>query len=61
MQRKDYWKLFWLSGMPEAWMLSRPTEGCFFPVEPAAKGMTDPGDDLPEEVRQKCSNQNREN
>lgn len=22
MKRDDYWELFWLSGLPEAWMMS---------------------------------------
>ena len=26
MEGYDYWELFWKTGMPEAWMLSRPTE-----------------------------------
>lgn len=52
MKEYDYWNLFWLSGMPEAWMLSRPTEGYLFPSEPAAKDLPDRRENLPEEVRQ---------
>ena len=52
MRRDDYWNLFWLSGLPEAWMMSRPTEGYLFPPEPAAKDLPYPKEPLPSEVRQ---------
>ena len=47
MKREDYWNLFWRTGLPEAWMLSRPMENDLFLAEMAAR---DPG--LPEEARQ---------
>lgn len=56
MRRDDYWNLFWLSGMPEAWLMSRPMEGYLYATDPAAKDL--PGERIgpPEEARQQLQN-----
>lgn len=52
MRRDDYWNLFWLSGLPEAWMMSRPERGDFNTADMTAKALPPEGDGLPEEVRE---------
>lgn len=52
MRRDDYWDLFWASGMPEAWMLSRILEGSHLPAEMAGRDWTGGRSELPEEARQ---------
>ncbi len=50
MRRDDYWDLFWASGMPEAWMLSRTLEGSHLPAGLTGRDL--PRGELPEEARQ---------
>lgn len=52
MQRYDYWNLFWLSGLPEAWMMSRPGRGDFNTADMTAKAAPHRGTHLPDEVQQ---------
>ena len=52
MQRYDYWNLFWLSGLPEAWMMSRPGRGDFNTADMTAKAAPHRGTQLPDEVQQ---------
>ena len=52
MKKEDYWNLFWLSGMPEAWMMSRPLESRLFPPEATEKTLGHARSDLPQEVRE---------
>ena len=42
MREEAYWKLFWKSGLPEAWMMSRLEGNQLFLAEMAARGQ-DPG------------------
>lgn len=52
MREYDYWDLFWLSGLPEAWMMSRPERGDFNSADLTAKAVPHRGAKLPEEARQ---------
>lgn len=52
MQRYDYWNLFWLSGLPEAWMMSRPGRGDFNTADMTAKAVPHRGTQLPDEAQQ---------
>lgn len=52
MRRDDYWNLFWASGMPEAWMLSRTFEESHLPAEMVGRDLTKARAELPEEARQ---------
>lgn len=52
MKNEDYWNLFWLSGMPEAWLMSRPGWGAVNKADMTAKATPPVGTDLPEEVRE---------
>ena len=36
----DFWELFWTTGMPEAWLLSRETGGAPLPGD--AQGLASP-------------------
>lgn len=58
VRREDYWDLFWVSGLPEAWMMSRPGRGDFNTADMTAKAAPHRGTDLPEEARK--MEQNRE-
>ena len=51
MHREDYWNLFWLSGLPEAWMMSR-VRGDFNTADMTAKAAPHRGTNLPDEVQQ---------
>lgn len=57
MQKDDYWELFWASGMPEAWMLSRTLEGSLLPAEMVDRDLKRERSKLPEEARQLRQNQ----
>ena len=60
MEHDEYWKLFWLSGLPEAWLMSRPGRGDFNTADMTAKALPHVGDGLPreaEELRQKKAEQ----
>lgn len=46
----DYWELFWNTGMPEAWILSRPAERYLNGPGPGTAGLAEGC--LPEEIRQ---------
>lgn len=52
MRRDDYWNLFWLSGLPEAWMMSRPGRGNFNTADMTAKAAPHVRTDFPDEVQQ---------
>ena len=52
MRREDYWNLFWVSGLPEAWMMTRPGRGDFNTADMTAKAAPHRGTDLPDEVQQ---------
>lgn len=52
MRKESYWNLFWLSGMPEAWLLTRPTEGYLFPADPVGEELPKRWEPRPEEARQ---------
>ena len=52
VRREEYWNLFWLSGMPEAWLMSRPARGDFDIIDMTANGVSHRGADLPKEVQQ---------
>ena len=52
MRNESYWNLFWLSGMPEAWMMTRPTEGYLFPSAPVGETLSERREPLPKEARQ---------
>ena len=52
MKDEEYWKLFWLSGMPEAWLMSRPGRGDFNTADMTAKALPHVGDELPKEARE---------
>jgi len=52
MRRDDYWNLFWLSGLPEAWMMSRPDRGDLNTADMTAKAIPHTEGGLPPEVRQ---------
>lgn len=54
MYREWYWDLFWVSGLPEAWMMSRPGRGDFNTADRTAKAMPHRGSGLPEEARLLC-------
>ena len=47
MEREYYWNLFWQTGLPEAWIMSRPMENDLFIAEMAARDLR-----LPPEARQ---------
>ena len=51
MRRDDYWNLFWLSGLPEAWMMSRPERGDLNTADMTAKAVPHGGTHLPDEVQ----------
>ncbi len=57
MRRDDYWDLFWLSGLPEAWMMSRSERGDFNSADMTAKALSHRGTQLPDEVQQFYQNQ----
>lgn len=52
MREYDYWDLFWLSGLPEAWMMSRPERGDFNSADLTAKAVPHRGTKLPKEAQQ---------
>ena len=52
MKEYDYWELFWLSGLPEAWMMSRPGRGDFNTAGLTAKAVPHRGTELPDEAQQ---------
>lgn len=56
MGREDYWNLFWVTGLPEAWMMSRPGRGDFNTADMTAKAVPRRESDLPEEARQQLQN-----
>ena len=47
VEREYYWNLFWQTGLPEAWLMSRPMENDLFIAEMAARDLR-----LPTEARQ---------
>ena len=53
MRSDDYWRLFWISGLPEAWMMSRPGRGDFNTADMTAKALPHREDGLPEELRRR--------
>ena len=52
MKRDQYWNLFWMSGMPEVWMMTRAMEGDLRPFGLPSGGEPDRRSDLPEEARE---------
>ena len=50
MRREDYWNLFWASGMPEAWLMSRNLEESLLSSEMVGRDPTRV--ELPEEAQQ---------
>lgn len=52
MKDEDYWKLFWLSGMPEAWLMSRPGRGDFNSADMTARARPHGKEDLPPEGKE---------
>lgn len=52
MKNEDYWNLFWLSGMPEAWLMSRPGWGAFNTADRTAGELPRVGDELPREAKE---------
>lgn len=50
MRKEDYWNLFWASGMPEAWLMSRNPEVSLLASEMVGRDPT--RDELPEEAQQ---------
>ena len=48
MKNEDYWNLFWLSGMPEAWLMSRQGQGYLN----AAAQPPHAGEELPREAKE---------
>lgn len=52
MKKDDYWNLFWLSGLPEAWMMSRRSRGDLNSADMTAKALPHRGSELPQEARE---------
>jgi len=52
VKREDFWNLFWLSGMPEAWLMSRPEWGELNAADMKAQARPHVGPDLPREARE---------
>ena len=52
MRNDEYWNLFWLSGLPEAWMMSRPGRGDFNTADMTAKAAPHVRTHFPDEVQQ---------
>ena len=51
MRKESYWSLFWQTGLPEAWMLSRPLESNPFSSGTTTGNLPGEHSDLPEEAR----------
>ena len=52
MRRDEYWNLFWLSGMPEAWMMSRAGWDELRSTDLISRTVPDSENQLPEEAKQ---------
>ena len=52
MKKEDFWNLFWLSGMPEAWLMSRPDEGNLYMADMMDKDHRSAEPGLPREARE---------
>ena len=60
MKRDDYWELFWLSGLPEAWMMSCRSRGDLNNADRTARALPHGEIGLPreaEELHQKKTEQ----
>ena len=54
MKRDDYWELFWLSGLPEAWMMSIRSRGDLNAADRTAKTLPHGETGLPREAEELC-------